>query len=70
MSRNAARPAARSLPLHGLPGAPHSAAFAGHTTIAGTNRRDFLQNLKRQLFDRVESFDIVAQSFGGERGEP
>lgn len=45
MSGKATRPAAQSLPLHGLPGAPHPAGFADHMIIAGTNRRDFLQYL-------------------------
>ena len=68
MSGNAARPA-QSLPLQCLPGAPHPAAFAGHTTIVGTNRRHFPQNLKGQLFDGIKSFDVAPQSIGGERAE-
>jgi hypothetical protein len=39
-------------------------------SLAGANRRDLLQNPHRQLFDGVESFEIVAQSIGGERSEP
>jgi hypothetical protein len=39
-------------------------------SIAGANRGDFLQNPHRQTFDRVQSFEIVAQSIGGESGEP
>jgi len=65
-----ARAVAQLLPRHELPDAPHPTGFAGHSSIAGTNRRDFLQNLDRQLFDGVESFGIVAHSVGGERGEP
>ena len=38
-------------------------------TLASANRRDFLQNPNRQLFYGVESFEIGAQSIGGERGE-
>jgi hypothetical protein len=39
-------------------------------SFAGANRGDFVQNPQRQAFDRVESFEIVAQSIGGESGEP
>ena len=39
-------------------------------SFAGANRGDFLQNAHRQVFDRVERFEIVAQPIGGESGEP
>ena len=39
-------------------------------SFAGANCGDFRQNPYRQAFDRVESFEIVAQSIGGESGEP
>jgi len=44
----------RSLAPHGLHAPPHPAGFAGPTTLAGTSRRDLLQNLPRQLLDGVE----------------
>jgi hypothetical protein len=39
-------------------------------SLAGASRGDFFQNPHRQALDRVESFEIVAQSIGGESGEP
>ena len=39
-------------------------------TLGRANRRDFLENPHRQLFNGIERFEIVARSIGGERGEP
>jgi hypothetical protein len=36
----------------------------------GANHRDFLENPCRQLFYGIQRCEIVAQSIGGERGEP
>jgi hypothetical protein len=58
------------LTLDGLHRTPHPAGFAQNRIPAGANRRDLLQNPGRQLFDGVETLRIVAQSIGGECGEP
>ena len=39
-------------------------------TFGGAKRGHLVENPHRQLFYGVESFEIVAQSIGGERGEP
>jgi hypothetical protein len=53
-----------------LHSAPLSANFAHHGISAGANGRDFFQHAERQLFDRIESHDIVAQSIDWDRCEP
>lgn len=56
--------------LHVLYDGPHAPGFAHWAAPAGADCRNVRQNPHCQLFDGVESFEIIAQSIGGERGQP
>jgi hypothetical protein len=49
---------------------PQAPGFAGRTARADARSRNFLKNPSCELLDGIQSLDMGARSFFGERGEP